>query len=144
MVSNIFFLGLSCDSGVLSVDHEPWVQLFGKKKTTRLIHLRTRDLQNIFCHLAWSSVEAVLFQYHPLSHLWKLPEMTTHKLRRSLARWTSAYTKNHSKALYTTHICWFEVALRTGSMKTGGRGATEAYHANEPFILHLFYRNIIH
>jgi len=107
------------------------------------MYLRTRDLQNIFYRPAWSLAEAGLFRYRPLSRPWKSPEMTTSKLYVVLVCWTCAYTKNHCKALNSTHICRLEVALKMGSMKMRRRRAT-AYHANKPLILHLFNGNIIH
>ena len=75
------------------------------------MYFHTRNLQNTLYHLAWSSAEAVLFRYRPLSHLWRLPETMDPKLYTNIIAWMSTYTKNHRKALHPTHICGFQVAL---------------------------------
>ena len=99
------------------VGHE---HILGRKDES-FTYLHTRGPRNILCHLACSSVEVVLSRYHPLSHLWKSPEMTMSEFHSGLVWWTLAYTKNHCKTLHATHIGWFEVALRMESMKRGAK-----------------------
>lgn len=112
IVSKIFFLGFSCDSGVLSETSSG--HIYSRVTVNWEVYLRIQDPQNIFGHLAWSLVGVVLFRYLPLSHLLRSPKMTTFEphMPVDLAGRTSAYTKNHCEALYTTHICRLQIALK--------------------------------
>lgn len=70
MVSKIFFLGLSCDSGALSETGSGHLYSIVKLE----IYLRNWDPQNILGHLAWNLVGVVLFLCPPLSHLLRSPK----------------------------------------------------------------------
>jgi hypothetical protein len=81
------------------------------------MYLHTRDLRNILYHPAWSSTEAVLFRCRPLFHLWRSPETIPSKLDASFVGKTFTHTKDHRKALHSTHIRGFQVALKQAQMK---------------------------